>query len=374
MKLPIAAVLVLALLPACLENEEQITVRPDGSCSVRVSSKGQAQDFAEGYPLPTGSEWSVLRADVPEYLGWLRAATPSEELRKRLPQDKDQDLEFVLAGEFASLSALPRFYASSRDPYRTAYLARTSELKVESRGAKTLYTFERRFGAREYARFDAWSRMKRELPGELVRKIERADEGQLPLTAGELPRVSDEAVQAMQAAALAHVEDALLADYTLGNATLPPSSAAAVRSTVQAALANVIDGARVRAILDLLCTSAPERQLAREQNEAEAGARLGALESTTREALRQSTRAALDRLELAKETRNAILAQLESSLTALDQTNDLNDERFRLRLQLPGTLVGGNYDKLEDGAAVWEFQGDALQDREIVLRAVSVVE
>ena len=40
----------------------------------------------------------------------------------------------------------------------------------------------------------------------------------------------------------------------------------------------------------------------------------------------------------------------------------------------PGALVGGNYDRLEDGVAVWEFRGELLQDREIVLRAVSVLE
>jgi hypothetical protein len=90
--------------------------------------------------------------------------------------------------------------------------------------------------------------------------------------------------------------------------------------------------------------------------------------------LRRSAYEALaDALQSAN-VRNAIAAQLESSLTAHDQTEDLNDEVFRLRLRLPGTVVGGNYDKLEKGVAVWEFQGSALQDREIVLRAVSIVE
>jgi hypothetical protein len=370
MKLPIAAVIVFACLPACLENEEQITIRPDGSCSVRVLAKGQAQDFAEGYPLPTGPEWSVVRADMPAYLDWLRAATRSEELRTRLPEGNDKHLEFELSGEFPGVAALPKYFASNRDPYRTAYLARTSELKIEPRGAKTVYTFERRFGAREHARFDAWSRMKRVLPPELVRRLEHAGQGEFPLDSKEVPLVAHAAAVALKAAALAHVEDALLADYVLGDATLPAAAASEVRANVEQGLARVIDEQRLRAILELLCAPSGDRK----PGEALAGARLGTLESETRSALRTGTRAALAGVHAAPALANAVLAQLESNLTALDQTNDLNDERFRLRLQLPGTLVGGNYDKVEGGAAVWEFQGESLQDREIVLRAVSVVE
>jgi hypothetical protein len=374
MKLPIAAALVLAFLPACLENEEQLTVRPDGSCSVRVKAKGEAPDFAEGYPIPTGLEWKVERADVPEYLGWVRTGMKSEELRSRLPQDKQKNLEFELAGEFASVRQLPKYYASGLDPYRTAYLARATELKVEPRGSKTLYSFERRFGAREYARFDSWSRMQRALPGELVRRIDRASEGELQLTTDERASVTHAAVVALRAAALAHVEDALLADYTLGNATIPASVAAGIRLRVEQALSGVITDERLRAILDLLCAPAANRQSASSETEKQASARLAAIESETRDTLRKGTREALAGVHAGLDIANAILAQLESSLTALDQTNDLNDETFRLRLHLPGALVGGNYDKLEDGAAVWEFKGSDLQDREIVLRAVSVVE
>jgi len=374
MKILLAAALALAFLPACLENEEEITVRPDGSCSVRIKVKGDAQDFAQGYPLPTGPEWKLERADVPEYLSWVRRGMQSEDLSARLPQEKNKKLEFELAGEFASVRQLPKYCAPAHDPYRTAYLARTTELKIEPRGSKTLYTFERRFGAREYARFDAWSRMQRALPEKLVRKIERAPEGEVGITPDEVPRVAHEAAVAMRAAALAHFEDALLADYALGNASMRTAAAAAAREYVDHALAGVISEARLREILELVCAPALDRQVAREQQKEAAGARLSAIEGETRATLRKSAREGLASVRADPEITNAILAQLESSLTGLDQTNDLGDEDFQLRLSLPGTIVGGNYDSLEKNTACWKFKGSELQDRELTLRAVSLVE
>jgi len=374
MKTLLAAALALAFLPACLENEEELTIRADGSCSVRIKAKGDAQDFAQGYPLPAGAEWKIERADVPEYLSWVRRGMRSEELAARLPQEKDKELEFELTGEFASVRQLPKYCAPANDPYRTAYLARTTELRIEPRGAKTLYTFERRFGAREYARFDAWSRMQRTLPAKLVRAIERAPEGETGITADEVPRLAREAALAMRAAALAHFEDALLADYALGRATMRTAAAAAAREYVDRALAGVISEARLREILDLVCAAALDRQMARAQQQEEAGARLSAIEGETRATLRTSAREGLARVHANPDITNAILAQLESSLTGLDQTNDLGDETFQLRLLLPGTIVGGNYDTLENGAACWKFKGTELQDRELTLRAVSLVE
>lgn len=370
MKLPILAALACFLLPACLENEEDLTIRPDGSCSVRVRAKGQSQDFAEGYPIPSGEEWKVVHADLPDYLVDLRTQMSSDDLRVWLPKEKDKELEFELAAEFASVAALPRTNAPLTDSYSTAYLARTSELRIERRGTRKLYTFERRYGAREYARFDAWSRMKRELPDEIVRKIERADEHGLELGTAEFESVLAAGVTALHAATLAHLDDALLAEYAFGRAQLAPSAAADIRAHAERVLAGVADSFRLREVLALLCTPPKERQWARANAEEEAGAKLAAIEGELRAALRRAVSETTTFLD----DRYAIQAQLEWSFTAFDQTNDLADETFTLRVHLPGTIVGGNYDKREDGAAVWEFKGEALQDREIVLRAVSIAE
>ena len=370
MKPILAAALSFLFLPACLETQEEIAVRPDGSCSVRVVVKGQAQDFAEGYPIPVGAEWKLVSADEPDYPLWLRTQMSSEELRQRLPKDKQTDLGFELSAEFPALDALPRWYAPVSDPYRSAYLARTSSLCVEKRGTKTLYSFERRFGAREYARYDAWSRMKRGLPDELVAKVERHGEGELELAPLEREQLLAAAVEAQRGAALAILDDALLAEYTWGGALLTAADQAALRAEAAREIAAVVTTERLREVLELLCAPVLERQLTRASAEEEAGRRLAALEGELRATLRRVVGRGTQQLQ----DRYAIQAELESCLTAFDQTNDLGDESFRLRVVLPGRLVGGNYDSIQDGAAQWEFHGQSLQDREIVLRAVSILE
>jgi hypothetical protein len=72
--------------------------------------------------------------------------------------------------------------------------------------------------------------------------------------------------------------------------------------------------------------------------------------------------------------RNAVLERLEWNLTAIDQTSDLGDEELKLSLRLPGRIVDGNFDVLEDGRARWSRKGEDLRDRDLVLRAVSVLE
>ena len=44
----------LLLLSSCLENEEEITVRADGSVAVRVAVRGDADDIEERHPCPSG--------------------------------------------------------------------------------------------------------------------------------------------------------------------------------------------------------------------------------------------------------------------------------------------------------------------------------
>jgi hypothetical protein len=66
--------------------------------------------------------------------------------------------------------------------------------------------------------------------------------------------------------------------------------------------------------------------------------------------------------------------ELEWLFTAHDHTDDLGDDTFHLRVRMPGTIVGGDYDAVEDGVAAWEFEGSTLRDRDRVLRVVSVVE
>ena len=41
---------------------------------------------------------------------------------------------------------------------------------------------------------------------------------------------------------------------------------------------------------------------------------------------------------------------------------------------MPGVIVGGNFDRREEGRVVWEFKGEDLHDRSMILEVLSVVE
>jgi hypothetical protein len=97
------------------------------------------------------------------------------------------------------------------------------------------------------------------------------------------------------------------------------------------------------------------------------------LEQEGQAAMRASFTAGLVRGGVPERARNAALFALEWMLTSVDHSGDLRDEKFTVRVTLPGTVVGGNYDELEGNRATWQFEGRDLFGRDRVLRVVSVV-
>jgi hypothetical protein len=90
--------------------------------------------------------------------------------------------------------------------------------------------------------------------------------------------------------------------------------------------------------------------------------------------LRASLASALATRNVPLGIQNAIRSELEWHLAAYDATVDLADESFKVTVHMPGIIVGGNCAQFGESDAFWEFKGTDLQDRERVLRAVSIVE
>ena len=97
------------------------------------------------------------------------------------------------------------------------------------------------------------------------------------------------------------------------------------------------------------------------------------LDQRMRDALRGGFEASLRADGLTHVMVNEALSGLEWAFARYDHTLDLGDEEFSVKLELPGTIVAGNFDALVDGRAAWKFNFDALRDRDVVLRAVSVL-
>jgi hypothetical protein len=342
--------------PACLENEEEIVVHPDGSLTVTLASKGGVSDLAHGDPLPLGPAWRAASADTERWLRVAGRGPDAAAARAAWPRDsqgEEPELALRVTRDFGSVAELPRTFASESDPYRSAGLARSTALAIEVTPAGRVYAFERTFHGFDRARIDPLGFA--ELPEELEAKL---DEG--TLTPVERARIVALVGAAHERAAETLAREALAGLYTHGEVALPTDLVATVVAATRAGSRAAVDAGRLGALL----------ALAERDGEA-AGHALDELQRAWRGALRTALESALAGVPV--EARNAALYALEWQLTAFDRHGDAGDETFTLRLTLPGTLVSGNWTALEGGVAVWELAGEDLDARDVVLRAVSIV-
>jgi hypothetical protein len=363
---------------SCLENEEEITVRPDGSVSVRMSAHGKPDDLADGYPISLDAPWI---GDSETTATWLRdvgrdtgSARVRENLRQLAPGSNelttDDDVVVAVRADFRSASDMPRWMAPDSEPYRTAYLERSTDLHVETKSGRRVYTFERVFRGRSFDRFSLWERLKQRMPAELQAKMDQLDQDDsLELTLQERDRLIDILTTTLTDTAMAHADSALLSVYTAGDASLDPRAVQRVLDSARESLATVVGREAIAPIVATFLAAAKANSKGDE-----AFVALAQLESRSRESVRSSLDAALARDGVPLPTRNAIRGQLEWTFTALDHTSDLGDESFEVTVHMPGIVVGGNFDEREDATVRWSFEGEGLNDRDRVLRVVSVVD
>lgn len=345
-----ALVVPLALV-ACLETEEVIDVAGDGSVQVRVTAKGDAADLANGTPLPTGGPW--LPVDEPT-----RAFLAGAELADETP--------VAVQARFERVEDLPRHFGRAHDPYRDAGLERTSTFTTEHRSGRTLHRFVRVFGARRHRDWDFDARLQAVVPKDLRDELDASLESGEAMPAARLDVLIAGARQALREAARTQARAAVGAIFTESDAAFSLASRARVLDTVDAAVARAVPEGLLRRLYDelLLAKEDPERELPGELD----------LDLRVREVLRSSLAPALEREGLAAPLRHGVLERLEWCFSSADQSADLADESLVLRVGLPGTIVEGNYDRLEDGRAVWTRSGQDVFDADIELWALSVSE
>ena len=356
--------IALALLPlaACIENEERIVVRPDGSVNVSISAKGDIPDLADGYPVPFGPGWIAGNDDTELWLwkvgpdsGSTDAVRNAHELDE---MHADDDLELLVSREFSSASDIPHWFSSKGDPYRTAYLERTAALDVQTKGTRSVYVFERVYRAWNFDRLDPHIQIQAALKDMLARFEEEN-----PYTEEEWREIAVTASRIFSDVADLYVRDATVGLYTHGDAALAASE-----------LQAILDDARARAGR---CLTVERLKLIHEQSLQEDGEEaelIEAVEEELRSGIRTALQEGLARADVEESVRNAILFALEWTFTAQDVYGEMQDETFRVEVELPGTLVGGNFVRSADNVAMWEFDGDRLTKGDVVMRASSVLE
>jgi hypothetical protein len=366
---PIHTLVLLSplVLPACLETEEEIEVRTDGSLAVTLRAEGNLWDLAAGHPLPLGGPWEP-RDEATR--AWVREVGPATggEARARLEQGawaayKDPENDKValsVAATFDDAAELPGFFAPAGAPYRSALLERSTSLAVEGKGGRTVYRFERTFGARPF-----WPQLEGDdwLPEDVREKLDAKE------------RLSREQVAGVHALLIAHltnpetmqvVSSPLTAIYTEGEASLSTAGYERTLAALHRAAREIVSLERIQALFDAVYVVAHDED-AKMPDEVD-------LEELLRDAARETIEASLTAEGLAPEVRNAVRERLEWNFSSYDQAEDLSDESFVLKVTMPGDVVGGNYLALDGRTASWTFDGGDLYSRELRLEVVSVVE
>lgn len=372
MRIPTTVFCLLLSLAACNENEEEIVIHPDGSVDVSVRAKGGVGDLDDGHPLPLHGPWIAgnraselwLERVGPETGGVLAPARAAAVDWAALGLLVDGDkLELAARARFGSVADWPRFFAPPTDPYREAALERSAELRIEQRGKYRVYTFERTYHGRRRDRYDLFHlifEQAESFPAAIIRKLENEE----PLTFEETRFVAQKVSLVFRDVYGLFAVDALDLGEDDG---IAPSVRARIAETARERMALHVDEARIARLLEKLRDEDSE-------DDEHGDDALEALEREARDLLRRTLADELVAEGIDEPLRWTMLGRLEFGFSFADHTADLSDEKFAVELSLPGTVVSGNYDELEDGRAVWHFDFDALATDDVVLRAISIVE
>jgi hypothetical protein len=375
-----AGVLGLALFcGGCLENKETIEVRTDGSVHIRLEAEGNAADLLDGYPLPVGPRWSVVgdgkaRALHQAYINRDGVDKHAFQRRAEALGFKEDKTRLAVEADFPRLDAVPESHAPADHPYRGAFSRRSGRVLIEHKAGRTIYIFERTYHGRDNHVDGILERAHKSLPDELQKKLE---DDEAELTPEEIDLACRVFHEAFKDAAEHLAREAVLGVFTEGDGNLPVSVVNRAVAGAREAVGRVFSVDALRRV-----AAALEREARRKKAKEPPGIEsdeddklFDRLDAESRTALRGALTEVLQTAGLAPGTVNAILYRLEWQFAAMDHTDDLGDEVFKVRLSLPGAIVAGNFHRRDRNDRVgWKFKGDDLKDRDVVLRAVSVVE
>ncbi len=330
--LTVASLLLPLTLSGCLERQETITVRPDGSLEVVHVIRGDAADLDGGAArYPSGPPFEVERST-------------------RVKEDGKEEHVLSARAVFPHAAAVPDRFG---DGDATA-LHLDTRLERTAEAGGTRYTFARTYAPREWADYRFFH--ARAFPDEVKALLQRP--GGLDALAPEERRRVLGAVVAYERLKAQRWSDAALREAAPGGPS--PAHRLAVREAVAAFFARELPIEAVESLLDLarrapgeLATRSRELQARHDQEVTAVAATVAGLTPEQQAAFAQA---------VGRERR------------AFEVSEDLGDERFVVRLRLPGRVLAHNADAVEDGALVWRFSGEDLRERRHDLLATSLLE
>ena len=266
-----------------------------------------------------------------------------------------------MTGRFDSAAELPRTFAPASDPYGGTHLERSADLKVESKGGRTVYTFERVYHRRDplfrFIETEMEELFNEGIPESIRKRL--VDEPSLSAEDWEL--VGTVFREGWRFAGEVFAREALTALYSEGDASLSLEGRRRIVGRTADATAAVV---KTEVFTEFM----------RAEGREDRPSPFDTIEERGLEAMRQAFTAGLDAEGVAWGVRNAVLERLERLIAGSYHSSDLRDESFAVKVRMPGVIIGGNFHEASAQVASWEFEGEGLLDGSAILRVVSVVE
>lgn len=356
-----AAAAICLVLAGCVKRKETITVHEDGSVTLAIQTEGDRADVETGSPM-------LVKTD-----GW--------EFSHKLEVDKDgkETLKLSAGSTIAAGQPIPDVYPTNDKDQPTLAVRHPTSLTVERRSDGTYYHFRRVYLARRWAPVNYWRHELIEEP------LERSD-------AESVEEMSDEKKQEIvqnliQFEALKQLSFA----RTAAEAVQPPipqdvwlAACDAVRKAADAIDKKELlerlerendDPAHKEAVgTKPAGDAAPAEGDSKSQDAADpAGEELTRLGRQYQEKIGDALRQALQAKRIGAETLDAFQKAYDTEMRRFATTEDYGDEEWEVTVTMPGAIVGHNGDKVEGNAVTFEFEGQALFDRDVELLVTSAV-
>lgn len=330
-----AGILLAGLQFGCLERKETIRVARDGGVAIHVEFSGDRGDLEGGDPLP--------ERDSP----W-RAAQSVE-------KGSDGKERHVLRAErdFPAGQELPDAFVDERDEQHETALRFPTSVTIERRPDGVYYHFKRTYQARQEARYN----VAREMDPQLFKELESFG-GKDPseLSIEDRTKIVD-ALRRMEAGKQVEF---LAAGVAAMEKRWPQHYGLMARSVLLAQYEKF----DTREIAEWLARPESEERDARINRFGEE------LLANGREAVQETLR----RLDVPSREIDQFFAAMDQEEQRRAVSEDIADDRWDIRVQLPGDLIASNATRIEDGVAIWEFPGRLILDRDHVLMATSIME
>ncbi|HWB20283.1 MAG TPA: hypothetical protein VG711_08290 [Phycisphaerales bacterium] len=330
------------VLSGCLERIENLEVQPNGGLAAQLEyHASDPEEIDTGDAMPKMTE------------GWIG------ERSEKVNEDGNIEVTLTAANAFPPKYHLPENYADKSDSQATCYLQFPTKVKVEKRGKAIYYHFARTYGSRDFAKIDFYNQTLVTDPLQQLGSLDPKDwtpENRVmvvkALAQFETAKDLLFAREAFKSVTPEGRQDGWLAAWKAGND-----------------FANSQDYAALSAMLEPVAqkNDADDRDDSMgKEIKAQAEKFESALLDVVRTALRDTAR--YDGGQL-----SAFDAEYALRKLAWEVTQDLNDEKFRITVKMPGVIVGSNADSTTSDTATWEFDGSMLHDREIELLVTSVL-